>query len=99
MTFTIERYENGNPKALRRECWMFGTHDDHTSIVLLLQSYTVQTRPSTRHSKWIVEARWPKSREYRCANLPKPEFIPDDVLAEARQRVIDSIRVQIGWDR
>ena len=62
-----------------------------------LQSCTVATRPSRRHRTWRVEAKFRryKGRDTRpIAEAP----IPDDLEAEALQRIIDGIKVDLGQE-
>lgn len=105
MRIEITRHDHDDPKkALRREVWTFDQIEHfRQALTMRLCEYVVETRKSTRHRVWDVEGAWPRTNSYAIAHssrqLSQPESIPDDVVAEVKQRILDGFAVQIGWPR
>ncbi len=99
MRIEVTRHDNPDPKkALRREVWTFDQIEHfRQALTMRLCEYVVETRKSTRHRVWDVEGAWPRGHTFK--QLPQPESIPDDVVAEVKQRIMDGFAVQIGWPR
>jgi hypothetical protein len=109
MNIDIERHyaddfgTTASPKqSLARKRWHFMVMDNHSAgLVVQLRGYYEETRPSTRHRNWEPIRLWPKNRDYSLSSaiLPAPESIPDDVLAEVKQKIVESLRFEIGARR
>jgi hypothetical protein len=99
MRIEVTRHDNPDPKkALRREVWTFDQIDHlRQALTMRLCEYVVETRKSTRHRVWDVEGAWPRGHTFK--QLSQPESVPDDVVAEVKQRIMDGFTVQIGWPR
>lgn len=103
MRIEITRHDHDDPKkALRREVWTFdyNTYRYATGLCMRLCAYFVETRKSTRCRVWDVQGAWPKSHvDVGAKTLPQPETVPDDIVAEVKQKLFDAFTVQIGWPR
>lgn len=100
MRIEVTRHDNPDPKkALRREVWTFDQNDWAPGLCMRLVYYSKQERESTRHRTWLTTERWPRDANARARTLPQPESIPDDVVAEVKQRLVKSFSVQIGWSQ
>jgi hypothetical protein len=101
MRIEVTRDHDPDPKkALRREVWVFDHNTYVPGFCMRLCSYYVETRKSTRCRVWDVQGVWPKSHvDVGAKTLLQPEAIPDDVVAEVKQRLFDAFTVQIGWPR
>jgi hypothetical protein len=68
-------------------------------VTFTLVLYTEEERASTRHRTWKTTAQW-EQVPYRTLHtrIERPSSIPADVLEEARQRVIDSIKIVVAED-
>ena len=104
MRIEVTRHDNPDPKkALRREVWTFDQIEHfRQALTMRLCEYVVETRKSTRHRVWDVEGAWPRCHTHwsqTFKQLSQPESIPDDVVAEVKQRIMDGFAVQIGWPR
>jgi hypothetical protein len=99
MRIEVIRHDNPDPKkALRREVWLFDQDDWAPGLRMRLCSYAVQTRETTKHRTWSTAEHWPRGNTCsRARVLPQPESIPDDVVAEVKQRLMDAFSVEIGW--
>lgn len=87
--------------ALNQERWQFLYIDGRHALVMI--QYLKQERETTRHKFKAIEA-WDaykdRRREYdrdvvELDNFPSPE----DVRAEAKQKFMDSLEIQIGFPR
>lgn len=104
MRIEVTRHDNPDPKkALRREVWTFDQIEHfRQALTMRLCEYVVETRKSTRHRVWDVEGAWPRGHTHwsqTFKQLSQPESIPDDVVAEVKQRIMEGLTVQIGWPR
>ena len=100
MRVEVSRHDNPDPKkSLHREVWAFDRSDWAPGLRMRLIDYRVETRRSTRCRTWEVESVWPKTGTIKAKVLPQPESIPDDVIAEVKQRLFDAFSVEIGWPK
>jgi hypothetical protein len=90
----IHVYEYDGELARRR--WTFGLSSAlYGNSRMVLNEYAEETRPSTRHRKWIGP-KWDAQdeRPYN-SQLSRPTDVPDWVIKEAlRQMPVD---IFIGW--
>jgi hypothetical protein len=90
---------------LARQRWTFFAYlrDSYSfTLVLRLDSYATEARESKRHRKWLASERWSSQRDPWSTDrapgfksLPKPTTIPDDVLAEVRQRAMECVQIEV----
>jgi hypothetical protein len=100
MRIEVTRHDNPDPKkSLRREVWEFNQNTYAIGLGMRLCGYSVQTRPSIRHRNWTATDTWPRGHSHTsmARTLPQPESIPDDVVAEVKQQLMDAFTVEIGW--
>lgn len=92
MKITVERLSDD----LNREAWEF---DFSPGKGIRLCGYMEQVR-KTKRSKWVGPFwSWMDERSYH-SKLPRPNYIPADILEEAREairREVWSSHVYIGW--
>lgn len=81
------------PDKLSKVEWVFTLNPKLDAVVLRLASYTECSRPSRRH-EWVEQCMWLSViRDYarRYNAIPDRPSPPDDVIAEARQRLNDAL--------
>jgi len=92
--------------GLTRERWIFWTMsaDPGAALTIRLIEWTQQERPTKRH-KWCQEGEGWRSRSHNGANsyfnmqLPAAQVpFPEDVIAEARAKATESIKVTGPFD-
>lgn len=74
---------------LRREVWGF-TLFVNTSATIYFESYSFETRESTRHRKWVSQTHWVRL-DRRSNNIDMPQ-IPADVEQEAKRIFVNDIQ-------
>jgi hypothetical protein len=91
---TVER---ASEDGLSARVWQFRTHSDLLGALYLnLIRYAEGTRKTRRHK--LAGEQWESNDErYYNSKLPRPTSIPDDVIAEAMQKML--VKVSIGWTR
>lgn len=92
MRVVIER----EPNPLTSWTWKFWYYED--THALILDFYCTATRPTKRHKFQVQDAY---SRNFpRKSNLKEPDVVlPADVIAEAREKFIEGLRVVRWADR
>ena len=79
--------------TLSRKIYRFDIFERHDGIEIRATFIGVESRASTRHRKWIKIKHWDNARR-RDSNLDDLT-IPQDVLDEARARVVESISFRL----
>lgn len=83
-----------SPDNLSLQSWLFCMLD----LDAVLDRYSLGTRPTKRHkfhTAKVYNRLSERDSTLKVAEVP----VPDDVVAEVRQRVIDTIRVVVDHNR
>lgn len=83
-------------------CKVYLRDSSNVTITMRLNSYAAEARESKRHRKWLASERWSSQRDPWSddrapgfKSLPKPATIPDDVLAEVKQRAMECVQIEV----
>lgn len=79
--------------GLSRQEWKFSMYLRGSIVNYYLSSYEALTRPSRRHKLRNVAGWLPSYRQERHRRLQRSEVpLPQDVVDEAKRRIIESIQ-------
>ena len=67
---------------LKREVWHFSLSITIFSSCIYFDGYSIQTKESTRHKKWLPQTHW-RRLDRRSNNIDNPP-LPPNVEAEMR---------------
>ncbi len=70
---------------LKREVWIFTLLVGYGRQCIYIDSYSFQTKLSTRHKSWKRQTQWDRL-EHRTNNLDSP-FLPDEIVASMREKM------------
>ncbi len=70
--------------ALKREVWDFYLNIGYSAPCIYFNSYSFQTKETTRHKKWVAQTHWERL-DRRNNNIDNPP-LPSDVEGEVRTR-------------
>ena len=70
---------------LKREVWVFSLHIGYVSPRITFDSFSFQTRESTRHRTWIWQNHWERLNPGN-STIKSPPDIPPDVESEMHTR-------------
>lgn len=92
----VERIDPNN--ALRREVWEFDLSTSRGKLHMHVDEYRVETKRSDRATTWKpVEAFYARSkRRGEVVSSDEVPPLPEDVIAEVRERLIALISVTIS---
>ncbi len=79
-SITVIRYDGD----LKREVWDFTLYISWVSSCIYFESYSFQTKKTTRYKSWEKQTHWVRL-EHRNNNIDKPP-LPPDVEVEVRSR-------------
>lgn len=75
---------------LKREVWTFTLSTSWASSCIYFDSYSFQTRESSRHKKWIKQTHWTRF-DRRDNNIENP-LIPPDVETQMREGFSNKVK-------
>lgn len=82
------------PDNLTRETWEFCLFDTPTELHLVPDRYFKETRTSTQQRKWNMPEYYQRVHNRDSSNLAHDQVpLPEDVCAEAKQKLFDCISV------
>ena len=74
---------------LGREVWGFNLSVGYSQSCIYFDSYSFQTKETTRHRKWVKQTHWGRL-DQRSSNIERP-ILPSDIEAEVRNGYQDFI--------